>query len=195
MSLQSSRCNFFSLLEREREREEENHETALFSPSLLPSSPYVPFDIHRRPGDTYLLFPIAKLQIISRRNCGTAGEKSGGRRRGEEGREIDGASNGQIYLAEEAEHATRNIRGVSYEEIDKESPLSPFPHGRNTTVAAVPRVAFPLTNNENLNKKLSIQRGRRPLPLHFFPYIYIYIFFVFIKSTPSLSSPRRSREE
>lgn len=116
----------FSLCSKGREREEENHETALFSPSLLPSSPYVPFDIHRRPGDTYLLFPIAKLQIISRRNCGTAGEKSGGRRRGEEGREIDGASNGQIYLAEEAEHATRNIRGVSYEEIDKESPL-PLP--------------------------------------------------------------------
>lgn len=110
--------------EREKKKIMKRH---FFSPSLLPSSPYVPFDIHRRPGDTYLLFPIAKLQIISRRNCGTAGEKSGGRRRGEEGREIDGASNGQIYLAEEAEHATRNIRGVSYEEIDKESPSSPLP--------------------------------------------------------------------
>ena len=60
-------------------------------------------DIHRRrPGDTYLFPSIAKLQIISRRNCGTGGEKSDERERERERREIDGASNGQIYLAEEA---------------------------------------------------------------------------------------------
>lgn len=82
------------------------------------------FDIHRRrPGDTYLFPPIAKLQIISRRNCGTGGEKSDEREREREER-LTARATGRFISRKRPEHATRNIRGASYEEIDKESPLS-----------------------------------------------------------------------